>query len=660
VTERARGALAAALCLVVLCAAAVLGFRATHEKSVTYDEQLYVEQAVNLAAGQSGCDFLFHPPLTMRLAALGIRAGGSAAMPWPRLPFLALLVATGALAAWWSGRLYGPTAAVAAAVLVGFSPNVLAHGSLATTDLAVAAAMLANLWTLRGFLTEPTLLRAIAWAATFALALLSKLTALLLLPASGLVALLLLATRGIRFRAALLWPLAVAPVVVAALVWAAYGFDACGFEALRKGVQLRVDANAPGAPVAVYVLGRALDHGVWYYFLVTTALKEPLPFLALLLVACVRPVRPRGGWREVAFLVVPAALVFVAASASVHQLGHRYVLPAILPLAVWVSGLAAAKRRAARALVAAALVLYVADAVRVAPHFLAYTNLVVAPTRAYHHLADSNLDWRQDDASPEVRAIRTQWDIVDPEVSHVWTDTRRPALLLGATELSGLWVPHGFWGTPFTRLVRERGYVPAAHVAYSHFLFPLDSPALVRDLHDWIAARSWVDAYNVRVRFGPSILPAPPTLPSVVPMPLRPGCRMGVRRLAVLPGERKVDDLGSFAASPLEPPPATEVEWTGVLRIDEPAGYVVRLAPHARTLVLGGATAPLERVAAGDGVPAVAAFRLAPGLYPFVATQEDGALDGRLQVTLTRMSFDEAGYATPLPLDVGQYVCLPF
>lgn len=169
----------------------------------------------------------------------------------------------------------------------------------------------------------------------------------------------------------------------------------------------------------------------------------------------------------------------------------------------------------------------------------------------------------------------------------------------------------GFWGSPFTRLVRERGYEPAMHVAYSRFLFPLDSPALLRDLHDWYLGRSWVDAHNLRVRFGATLgLPPEPPLP--------------------------------------EPRPRT-VAWSGVLRIEQPASYVLRLGPRAHALVLGGVVVPLHRNDAVPDAPSFAPVRLDPGLYPFVATQTGDDLDGRLDVQLSRLSFDDAGCATPPP-----------
>jgi hypothetical protein len=523
--------------------------------------------------------------------------------------------------------------------------------------------MLACAWALRSFVMGPTAPRALLFGAAFGVAVLAKFSALLVLPASVLVVLGVRAAGAARLRPALLWAVLFVPLAAATLAWAAYGFDACGFGALWEQAQLRRYQNVTGSGYSIYVLGHVSDRGVWYYYLVTTALKEPLPLLALLLLACVRPVRPRQGWYELIFLLVPAAVLVAVASLSIHQLGHRYILPAFLPLFVWISGLASTPvpgtRRVTRALVAIALVLYVADAIRIAPHFLAYTNQLIAPEHAYRYLADSNLDWHQDDASPEVQQVRAEWDIVDLGSPHRWT-ARPPALLLGATELSGMWVAHGFWGTPFTLRVRERGYEPARHVAYSQFLFPLDSPGIVNDLHDWYLARSWVEAHNLRVRLGATMGVAPRALRALgPPTVVAPGeCRAAVRRTATTAGRATTDVVESFAAPPPSPPPDT-IAWTGALRTEEPGDWLLRLAPSVRTLALAGAALPLERSEMVPNAPAFAAVRLGPGTHPFVVIQGGGD-ETPSTVTLNRLDFDAAGYATAVRLDeLRSRLCLP-
>jgi hypothetical protein len=221
-----------------------------------------------------------------------------------------------------------------------------------------------------------------------------------------------------------------------------------------------------------------------------------------------------------------------------------------------------------------------------------------------------------------------------------------------------MWVPHGFWGTPFTLQVREREYQPARHVAYSHFLFPLDSQPLVRDLRDWYLSRSWVEAYDLIVRVGAAVGLPPPSILRLDPERAVPdgACRPAVRRSVVVDGETRTEVVESFAAPGPSPRPAA-ITWTGALRVEQAGSYLLRLAASGRTLTMGGKALALERNAVAEKAPAFAAVRLDVGAYPFTILQagEDGE---PFDVALSRLAFDPTGYATAVPLDLRKHLCL--
>src|SRR6185369_6817652 len=54
----------------------------------------------------------------------------------------------------WMAAQFGTTAAAAAATLTALSPNIVAHGSIATTDAAFLSAALLMLWTLARYLEQ--------------------------------------------------------------------------------------------------------------------------------------------------------------------------------------------------------------------------------------------------------------------------------------------------------------------------------------------------------------------------------------------------------------------------------------------------------------------------------------------------------------------------
>src|SRR5277367_6751697 len=74
----------------------------------------------------------------------------------------------------WAYDLYGDSAAPAAAILCMLSPNLIAHGTLITTDMYQALGVVAALYFFRRFLIEPTTKRAILSGLVLALAQLTK------------------------------------------------------------------------------------------------------------------------------------------------------------------------------------------------------------------------------------------------------------------------------------------------------------------------------------------------------------------------------------------------------------------------------------------------------------------------------------------------------
>jgi hypothetical protein len=100
-----------------------------------------------------------------------------------RLGVLPFFVLGGIVVYAWSASLFGVPAAFLALALFTTLPPVLAHAGLATTDMAVSATLLLAVLAFVGWLQRPTALRSITVGGATALALLSKLSVLLFLPA---------------------------------------------------------------------------------------------------------------------------------------------------------------------------------------------------------------------------------------------------------------------------------------------------------------------------------------------------------------------------------------------------------------------------------------------------------------------------------------------
>ncbi len=342
----------------------------------------------------------------------------------------------------WARRLAGEVAGLAALALAALSPTLLAHGPLATTDVAAAAFLTASVGAYWAQLREGGWGGLLLSAAVFGLACVTKFSAVLLLPIFGLLVVVHLAitpraewrpgwiVSGLVLHAAAAW----------ATIWACFGLryaaaapglppaehlaatwswmlERAGWQGgvLRTIGELRLLPEAflwgythtylGSLERAAYLAGEYSTTG-WRSFFALAFLWKSTPAelaglaLALLLAG--------GRWRALrpwlvrfAPLLALAAVYGGVAVQSRLNIGHRHLLP-LYPALFIVTGVAAARVAAAwprGPLVAAAGLagLQAASAISIAPHFLAYFNgLAGGSDRAWRLLVDSSLDWGQD------------------------------------------------------------------------------------------------------------------------------------------------------------------------------------------------------------------------------------------------------------------------
>src|ERR1019366_4083914 len=158
----------------------------------------------------------------------------------------------------------GEPVALVAVFLYSFLPPVLAHAGLATTDMPLTAMTAASFVTGLMWLERPSHRRSVLFGACTGLAVLSKFSIFVFLPAAAVAALLcyLLAARP-AWRTL--------PDVIRRR-----------FPELFDGIKTVAAHNAAGHPA--YLLGERRQFGWWYYYPVVLAVKTPLPFLALLFI----------------------------------------------------------------------------------------------------------------------------------------------------------------------------------------------------------------------------------------------------------------------------------------------------------------------------------------------------------------------------------------
>lgn len=326
-----------------------------------------------------------------------------------RLPIILLAILLGCFVFGWARELHGPLAGLLALGLYVFDPNILAHARLTTTDLGVTCFLFMAVYCFWRWLNHPTWSRLAAAGLTLGLALVSKYSALVLIPILALIGLAHILTSGQPIqRARKLAPSVGLMTVLAGLVvWAVYGFEvgplaeggiAVPVPTYVKGLQQVFRHIEAGHPAFLH--GDYFTTARWDYFPVVFAIKTPLPTLILLFLTLSWTVKQRA-WRSVYPLLLPV-LVYMAISLSSKSLniGYRHILPMLPFLFVFASSVA--RRIEFRKTPAAAACLLLAvwhlvGSVRIYPHYLAYFNeLAGGPDNGWRYLVDSNLDWGQD------------------------------------------------------------------------------------------------------------------------------------------------------------------------------------------------------------------------------------------------------------------------
>ncbi len=513
-----------AVCLAIGVARIVSTYRVFTQ---TWDEPAHVAAGMQwLDRGRYTYEPL-HPPLARVMVALGPRLAGIRSaghesvwlegnsilyaggryhrnLALARLGVLPFFLLATLVVFAWARRIDGDAAAAVSAVLL-FTPlpPVLAHAGIATTDMAVTATVALAIYCLTLWLERPTRARGVLLGVTLGLAVISKLSALLFLPAAAVA--VALCRRGAPSET-------LRPVYLALLltIWAGYRFavgplvpvDATRAEASSVVERL---ARAPVFPAPAlfeglgelavknraghksYLLGEVRSTGWWYFFPVALGVKTPIAFLLLCAAGIVAASRAPPGAprrRRLEPAVIAFAILVVCLPSRIN-IGLRHVLP-MYPFLAIVAGMgvvalwrARLARPAARALAILLVGWQLAMSAAAHPDYLAYFN-ELAGSHPERILVDSDLDNGQ--------------------------DLERLADTLRARRIGALWLAYAGSATvaehglpPFRWLEPHqpvRGWVAAS--LYSVKLGSLDRPG-----HDDFA---WLERHRPVARAGRSIL----------------------------------------------------------------------------------------------------------------------------------------------------------
>lgn len=427
------------------------------QETPTVDEPVYVGAAVTQLARHSVEDNFEHPPLGKLIMGaalafahprLNATPGADEGMighdllyasgnnPW-HLMFLArlttiVLTLLFALVAFAFARdLLGTGAGLAALALFAFDPDLIAHGSLATLDVAAAGFLFTAAWLLWRARYRPALYLPLAGLAVGAAAATRAST----LPAVPVLVLLAALSRWRPARAAETgqvdrgaWPrlarLAGAALLVAALtiatVWAVYlvvdprmrfttPSSVPHFGGIRGLIVSLTPFPEPYRAGMAYqfgledrtwggfLFGHRYLGGLWYYYPAALLVKTPLGMMVLWLAGVATMLSVKRLRPAVPYLLAVPAVLFAATLPESRDFGTRYVIFMPMFLAVVAVTPLVLRRRQVTVAVVALVVFVAVSSVRTFPYYIPYSNEAFGgPSKTYLRLHDSNSDWGQD------------------------------------------------------------------------------------------------------------------------------------------------------------------------------------------------------------------------------------------------------------------------
>jgi len=375
-----------------------------------------------------------------------------------KFPMLIFFILSALLVYKWTNKLYGKFAGIISLILFSFSPTIIAHSRFVTTDVpALFGILLASFFFIK-YLKEPN--RKNLWIAgiTFGIAMLTKFSTFLLVPFFIIIAIVYGFITGNRISKLkpLLNTILIFVIGFVFIVWPVYYLFTYNYPPARQaadaefllssfgsrtlanivvfladkpvvkglaqyGLGLLMVAQRAVGGNTTYFLGEVSATGWKYYFPIVYALKEPLPWLILLIISIIflawqvnfRNFRFKNIsiWLRnhfVEFIMLLWLVIYWTSSIKSNlNIGVRHLLPTYPFAIILVSGqikriINYFGRRKVKLftfyfLLFTFLGWYIFEFVNVWPYYLTYFNQIAGgPSKGYRYVADSNLDWGQD------------------------------------------------------------------------------------------------------------------------------------------------------------------------------------------------------------------------------------------------------------------------
>ena len=369
-----------------------------------------------------------------------------------KMPMLLFFIISAWIIFFWTKKIFGDKPALLATFLFSFTPTIIAHSRLVTTDVALLAGIMASLYFFVRYLENQNTKNFWFASIAFGLSQLTKFSAFLLIPfvvflaivwayahqqkLSGIIRMawkaVLVIIIGFVFIVGPIYQLhllnyggqkqkADATVILGSygnrlfadpVIWASDKPVLRPFAQYGLGLLMIFQRNVGGNQT--YFLGNLYQKAVKSYFPVVYALKEPIPFLILLIVAIMgffmyarsREQHLRYWIRNHFAESAIFTWVFFYWAISINtnlNIGIRHLIPVYGATAILVAGQLSVlykhmkAKKAYLAFVGVMCAWLLTETIMVFPYYLTYFNQFAGgPAGGHRYVVDSNLDWGQD------------------------------------------------------------------------------------------------------------------------------------------------------------------------------------------------------------------------------------------------------------------------
>lgn len=338
-----------------------------------------------------------------------------------RLPIVFLSALLGFYVFLWARNTYGEKSGLLALLLYVFSPNILAHSRLVTTDLGSTCFLFIASYHFRNYLVAPSTRKLLLAGFILGLALTSKFSALALFPIFfSLLCLNFYFSRNSsshnnlksvwkteKTAMTILKDLSVFFGSIILVIFLVYQFRSNSLLLYMDGVEsLKELYFSNWRDNDHYLWGTFYPKPVWFYSLLVFLLKTPVPVLIILVMALGSVKRNVSISINMFCLIIPVIVILAGSFFDVAHMGLRRILPIYPFLFVLASTVVsdsrsfefnALKKSVYSVSLAILIIWHVVTSIKTYPDYLTYFNdFVVPPQAGINYLDGSNIDWGQD------------------------------------------------------------------------------------------------------------------------------------------------------------------------------------------------------------------------------------------------------------------------